>query len=115
VPDPGLSEGLLALNFEPSDTDGNGVPDDEDNCPTVANPDQTDDTGDGFGDACIASSVLDNVDLGPGAMIGRNVDLNKGSMFGDDAKIGDDGAVNKDVMVGDNVQIGPNVQIGQGS
>jgi len=34
------------------DRDGDGVPDDEDNCPDVANPDQADFDGDGLGDAC---------------------------------------------------------------
>jgi WD40 repeat protein len=34
------------------DTDGDGVPDCNDNCPTVFNPDQLDSTGDGIGDAC---------------------------------------------------------------
>ena len=34
------------------DTDGDGVSDDDDNCPLVSNPDQTDTDGDGFGDAC---------------------------------------------------------------
>jgi hypothetical protein len=35
-----------------SDTDSDGVPDDEDNCPLVPNADQADSDGDGAGDAC---------------------------------------------------------------
>jgi len=34
------------------DTDGDGVPDDQDNCVKVYNPDQKDIDGDGLGDAC---------------------------------------------------------------
>ena len=34
------------------DSDGDGVPDGEDNCPEIPNPDQTDSDGDGIGDAC---------------------------------------------------------------
>ena len=34
------------------DTDGDGVDDARDNCPTVANGDQTDTDNDGIGDAC---------------------------------------------------------------
>ncbi len=34
------------------DSDGDGIPDDHDNCPDVENPDQTDTDGDGDGDAC---------------------------------------------------------------
>ncbi len=34
------------------DTDGDGVPDSQDNCPTVSNPDQADANNDGTGDAC---------------------------------------------------------------
>jgi hypothetical protein len=37
---------------EPPDADGDGVPDDEDNCPNVYNPNQADADGDGWGDAC---------------------------------------------------------------
>ena len=37
------------------DPDGDGVPDDVDVCPNVADPDQTDSDGDGHGDACSAA------------------------------------------------------------
>jgi predicted extracellular nuclease len=43
---------VLAAGGADSDNDGFG--DDNDNCPTVANPDQTDADGDGQGDACDA-------------------------------------------------------------
>jgi len=35
-----------------TDTDGDGIPDSRDNCPTVPNPDQLDTDGDGLGNAC---------------------------------------------------------------
>jgi hypothetical protein len=34
------------------DTDGDGVPNAQDNCPDIANPDQANEDGDKFGDAC---------------------------------------------------------------
>jgi hypothetical protein len=42
------------------DTDKDGVPDDHDNCPKVANPDQLDEDGDGVGDACDACPHIAN-------------------------------------------------------
>ena len=40
------------VNDSPTDTDGDGVPDTQDNCPTVPNADQSDSDGDRVGDAC---------------------------------------------------------------
>lgn len=42
-------DGSLVL---PPDTDGDGIPDSADNCPTEANPDQSDLDFDGLGDVC---------------------------------------------------------------
>lgn len=36
------------------DTDGDGIPDDQDNCPDTPNPDQADSNANGIGDACEA-------------------------------------------------------------
>jgi hypothetical protein len=41
-----------ASDYPVEDTDGDGVPDADDNCPTVPNADQADLDGDGIGDAC---------------------------------------------------------------
>ena len=44
-----------------SDTDSDGIADDEDNCPDDANPDQIDTDGDSDGDACDADDDDDTV------------------------------------------------------
>jgi hypothetical protein len=41
-----------AVKEQLPDADGDGIPDTQDNCPAVANPDQADADGDGVGDAC---------------------------------------------------------------
>jgi predicted outer membrane repeat protein len=117
-----------------NDTDGDGVPDNIDNCPTVYNPDQLDSNGDGYGDACVSpdvsipssssfgsnpqigsgTTVNKNVTVGANAQIGSNVTLNKDITAGDDLVVGDGTTIDQGVMIGDNVVIGDNVQIGQG-
>ncbi len=43
------------------DSDNDGIPDSEDNCPTVPNADQTDTDGDSEGDACDLELILERI------------------------------------------------------
>ncbi len=50
----------LPDDFCVTDSDGDGVPDDEDNCPAIANSGQSDVNNNGIGDVCDAESDSDN-------------------------------------------------------
>jgi len=52
----------LVLTIEQSDADGDGVPDEIDNCPDVANPSQADGDDDAVGDACDNCLYVGNPD-----------------------------------------------------
>jgi len=68
-----------------SDLDGDGVPDDLDNCPTTPNADQADSDGDGVGDACdnkppiaVCQNVTRSADSGCQATVAAS-EVNNGS------------------------------------
>ena len=48
-----------------ADSDGDGVPDSEDCCPTVPNPDQEDSDGDGVGNACEEPEEIPTLGVAP--------------------------------------------------
>jgi len=53
---------FFTATFTSPDSDRDGVPDDEDNCPETFNPDQRDSDGDGVGDACDNCPTTPNPD-----------------------------------------------------
>jgi hypothetical protein len=60
-----------------SDVDGDGLLDPDDNCPTVANPEQEDFDGDAVGDACDNCRIVANADqmaIGDGDALGDACD-----------------------------------------
>jgi cysteine-rich repeat protein len=67
---------VCTIEAQVPDSDGDGIPDAIDNCPTVYNPDQLDSDGDGIGDACEAApsqalpSCLDILNANPSAQSG---------------------------------------------
>ena len=66
----------IDVPFDPSlDSDADGYADDDDNCPDVFNPDQTDSDGDGIGDACdfIPDFCEEALEMCPGTIQGSTV------------------------------------------
>ena len=71
--------GAIATRSAPVslDSDGDGVADDGDNCPVIANPDQADGDGDGVGSACDDSDAdgrFDVIDNCPSAANSNQLD-----------------------------------------
>ncbi|MDR0966420.1 MAG: phosphodiester glycosidase family protein [Myxococcales bacterium] len=60
----------------PQDIDGDGLPDAEDNCPFVWNPNQEDSDRDGMGDAC--APIVPEPDAGPAPDAGADTDTGSG-------------------------------------
>lgn len=52
---------IVSIELVVADTDGDGIVDDEDNCPAIANPDQANFDSDGGGDACDPDDDNDGV------------------------------------------------------
>ncbi|MGQ0735974.1 MAG: DapH/DapD/GlmU-related protein [Acidobacteriota bacterium] len=99
-----------------TDDDGDGVPNDVDNCPSVANTDQLDANGDGYGDACVAPDVVipSSSTIGDNPIIGSGTTINRNVSVGDDAVIGTNVTLNRNVTAGNNLSIGANTTIHQG-
>ncbi len=72
VMDPDLTNNVDVITFDVlvvspvTDTDGDGLDDDTDNCPNDANPDQADIDDDGIGDAC-DPAINVTIDIKPGS------------------------------------------------
>jgi hypothetical protein len=108
------TDGLCAEpSTEPRDTDNDGIPDSEDNCPDIPNPLQEDSDNNGIGDACEPPSgddrdgdgVRDSEDNCPDEPNPSQSDVD-GDGIGDacDPDADDDGTLNED----DNCPLVPN-------
>jgi hypothetical protein len=64
----------------PPDADGDGVPDDVDNCPDMSNPDQADGDHDGVGDACAGGGTTISCSATPlpGCIVAAQAQLQAG-------------------------------------
>lgn len=93
------------------DADNDGIPDAVDNCPNVANADQTDANADGYGDACVSttSNISDDATIGSGLQLGDASWIWGAAQVGFDVTIG-----SQSVVLGPNV-IGNGASVGDGT
>lgn len=63
----------VALSTMTLDADGDGIPDELDDCPSVANPDQADANGDEVGDACPGADLA-TIDMAVGDLAGADLE-----------------------------------------
>ncbi len=69
---------IYAIDISPDfDSDGDGIPDIDDNCPHTANADQADADGDGIGDVCdpffLPDDCVDAIEICPGVTVGNTI------------------------------------------
>jgi len=95
------------------DSDGDGIEDGLDNCPTIPNEDQEDVNDDGFGDACVSPDVVipPSTEIGANPIIGTGTTIGKDTTIGDNVTVGNGSEIAKDSVIGDDVTIGDNVFI----
>ncbi|WP_423738466.1 thrombospondin type 3 repeat-containing protein [Christiangramia lutea] len=98
---PGIDNVSFGACFKVADTDGDGINDEDDNCPAVPNPDQLDTDGDGMGDVCDEDDDNDGVlDSEDNCSLTENSDQADfdGDGLGDacDDDIDGDGCLNED-------------------
>ncbi|MGD2110327.1 MAG: SBBP repeat-containing protein [Phycisphaerae bacterium] len=95
LPAAGSTDAFVA-KFGPADTDGDGIPDADDNCPDVANPSQENGDGDDRGDLCdpCPSDPTDSC-IGPNPFLTAHYDFNDvaRTAVSDSTPYGNDGTV----------------------